>query len=252
MGKRINSGATGVNENVSRVKSKPKSKAKTPKVKKKVTTSAPKPASGAAIKAAQQAQTAYGKAVINIQKNAPQAEAAGKSAKDVISGAVPVQPPVTGSVQNPIIDGIKKRVNSEPKLLTYNPSVTSAAKNGDGLYRACMGEQARITKGVMESRAAKEAAKEAAQKTAKEAAKETAKEATADAGKKAAKTGIFKRIGGSVSKFFKEGAGKTALNAVKKHKITAGIIAALAIGGTIYALSGDKKPDESQPQTQEV
>ena len=48
MGKRIDSGATGVNGNV-RVNAKSKRKAKTPMVKKSVTPTAPKSASSAAI-----------------------------------------------------------------------------------------------------------------------------------------------------------------------------------------------------------
>ena len=70
------------------------------------------------------------------------------------------------------------------------------------------------------------------------------------------KKGFFKKIAENTNKFFTEGAGKKviewgkkAYEPIKKHpKIAAGIAATVAIvGGTIYALSGNKN-EKTTPQ----
>ena len=146
------------------------------------------------------------------------------------------------------------------------PEQISAAQNAQAAYgKAAVAINNGASKPAAQAAAtaakpAAESAAQAAATTAKPAAKGAAEAATSaatDAGKDAAKTGAFKRIGN----FFSENGKKVSeftktkiWEPVKRNPKTAAAVLAITaiIGGTIYAMSGDKTPKEEQIDTEIV
>ena len=147
---------------------------------------------------------------------------------------------------------------AKPAAKTTAKTAANAAKDAKGIL-ASRGKRYRaLVKLGIDKKEALEISKDAKKTAAK--IKEKAHfnkvfkgiETQSDAAQKALKEkvtaykkgGLFKRI----SKFFTTNGkgGNKFITAVKKHKVISGIIAALAIGGTIYAMSGDDENIENQ------
>ena len=202
----------------------------------------------AQISAVQDAKAAYGKATVALNRR-PYSEAAVTSTGSSIKGA-------TSQFGNAVAAKVVADKVAKPAI----DKVISLSKQKEKEHFKKVFEN--IDK---ESNAAREALKERlkkykAAKAAKEAANATTEAVTStatNAGKDVTKTGVFKRIG----RFFSENGRKVSEFAKTKvwgpiknnPKIAAAVLAVVAVvGGTIYAMSGDKSQNKEQTEKKKV